>query len=129
MTTAKSAKRSAECACGVRDSGVGEPSRAARRSARDASVGVDPAIKERSLTRLRRVEGQVRGLQRMVDEDRCCAEVMTQIAAAQEALRGVGREIMRNHLRHCASTAADASTDDAGALYDDALDLLYKSAR
>lgn len=124
MTAAKSMKRSVECACGVRDSGERSSVRAVGKG-----VGVDPAVKERSLTRLRRVEGQVRGIQRMIDDDRCCAEVMTQIAAVQEALRGVGREIMRNHLRHCASTAADTSLDDAGALYDEALDLLYKSAR
>ena len=128
MTTPKSAKRGAECACGVHDS-AGHTSRAARRSGPNPNVSVDPAVKDRSLTRLRRVEGQVRGIQRMVDEDRCCAEVMTQIAAVQEALRGVGREIMRNHLRHCVSTAADTSADGAGALYDEALDLLYKSAR
>src|SRR5690242_13466487 len=69
------------------------------------AVGVDPEIKDRNLKRLRRIEGQVRGLQRMVDEERYCADIMTQIASVQEALRAVGRELMRNHLRHCVASA------------------------
>ena len=49
---------------------------------------VDPAIKEANLKRLRRIEGQVRGLQKMVEEDRYCPDIITQIASVQEALRG-----------------------------------------
>ena len=52
--------------------------------------------------------GQVRGLQKMVEEDRYWADVMVQISSMHEALRAVGRELMRNHLRHCASTAIRA---------------------
>ena len=48
---------------------------------------VDPEIKSRNLTRLRRIEGQVRGLQKMVEEDRYCADVLTQISSVHEALR------------------------------------------
>jgi len=55
--------------------------------------------------RLRRIEGQVRGLQKMVDEQRYCADVLVQIASVQEALRGVGRLLLQNHLTHCAATA------------------------
>lgn len=55
--------------------------------------------------RLRRIEGQVRGLQKMVSEDRYCADVLVQIASAQEALGGVGRLLLRDHLRHCATDA------------------------
>ena len=55
--------------------------------------------------RLRRIEGQVRGLQKMVDEERYCADVLVQIASVQEALRGVGRMLLQNHLSHCATTA------------------------
>lgn len=65
------------------------------------AVAVDPAIKTANLTRLRRIEGQVRGLQKMVEEDRYCADILTQISSVQEALRGVGRALLRNHLRHC----------------------------
>jgi DNA-binding FrmR family transcriptional regulator len=51
--------------------------------------------------RLRRIEGQVRGLQKMVREDRYCADVLVQIASVQEALGGVGRILLEDHLRHC----------------------------
>jgi DNA-binding FrmR family transcriptional regulator len=55
--------------------------------------------------RLRRIEGQVRGLQKMVDEGRYCADVLVQIASVQEALRSVGKLLLQNHLTHCATTA------------------------
>jgi DNA-binding FrmR family transcriptional regulator len=93
------------------------------------AVGVDPAIKERNLTRLRRIEGQVRGLQKMVSEDRYCADIMTQIASVHEALRSVGRELMRNHLRHCATAAIKAGPEQAEAMYDELLELMYRHAR
>jgi DNA-binding FrmR family transcriptional regulator len=90
---------------------------------------VDPDAKARNLTRLRRIEGQVRGLQRMVEEDRYCADIMMQIASAHEALRAVGRELMRNHLRHCAATAIRSSDDEAEAMYEELLELMYRHAR
>jgi DNA-binding FrmR family transcriptional regulator len=93
------------------------------------AVGVDPAAKARNLTRLRRIEGQVRGLQRMVEEDRYCADVMTQIASVHEALRSVGKELMRNHLRHCASAAIRAGDDEAERMYDELLGLIYRAVR
>lgn len=55
--------------------------------------------------RLRRIEGQVRGLQKMVDDERYCADVLVQIASVQEALRAVGKLLLQNHLTHCATTA------------------------
>ncbi len=93
------------------------------------AVAVDSDARERNLKRLRRIEGQVRGLQRMVEEDRYCADIMTQISSVQEALRAVGRELMRNHLRHCASSAFRSSEADANAMYDEILDLMYKAGR
>ena len=93
------------------------------------AVGVDAVLKDRNLKRLRRIEGQVRGLQRMIGEDRYCADIMTQIASVQEALRSVGKELMRNHLKHCASSAIRAGDDSAEVMYDELLDLMYKSVR
>ncbi len=93
------------------------------------ALAVDPEIKGRNVRRLRRIEGQIRGLQKMVDEDRYCADIMTQISSVHEALRSVGRELMRNHLRHCASTAIAAGSEQADAMYDELLDLMYKHAR
>jgi len=93
------------------------------------ALDVDPAIKDRNLKRLRRVEGQVRGLQRMVDEDRSCVDIMTQISSAHEALRAVGRELMRNHLKHCAMAASSTSNGDAEPMYDDLIEMMYKLSR
>ena len=93
------------------------------------AVGVEPGIKARNLKRLRRIEGQIRGLQKMVEEDRYCAEIMTQIASVHEALRAVGRELMRNHLKHCAAAAIRSSDSDAEAMYDELIDLMYTHNR
>jgi CsoR family transcriptional regulator, copper-sensing transcriptional repressor len=109
----------AHCACAVADH-VGPGGRA---------VSVDPATKESSLKRLRRIEGQVRGLQHMVEEGRYCADVLTQIASVHEALRGVGRELMRNHLKHCATTAIRSGGEQADVMYEELLDLMYRHAR
>jgi DNA-binding FrmR family transcriptional regulator len=117
-TTKPQVQPHAACACEVADGGGGRK-----------AVGVDPAIKERNLKRLRRIEGQVRGLQRMVEEDRYCADVMTQIASVHEALRAVGRELMRNHLRHCATEAIRSTDERAEAMYDELLELMYKHVR
>jgi DNA-binding FrmR family transcriptional regulator len=93
------------------------------------AVAVDPDVKERNVKRLRRIEGQVRGIQKMVDEDRYCADIMTQISAVQEALRSVGRELMRNHLKHCATTAIRKGEGEAEAMYDEIVELMYKHNR
>lgn len=93
------------------------------------AVAVDDDIKQRNLKRLRRIEGQVRGLQRMVEEDRYCADIMTQLSSVQEALRSVGRELMRNHLKHCAATAIRSDGSSADAMYDELIDLMYKNVR
>lgn len=94
-----------------------------------SAVGVDAGRKERNLKRLRRIEGQVRGLQRMVESDRYCADIMMQISSVQEALRSVGRELMRNHLEHCATAAIRSSEDEATVMYDELIDLMYKNTR
>src|SRR2546423_9868681 len=104
----------AECGCAARQASV---------DSRKA-VGVDPDIKSRNLKRLRRIEGQVRGLQKMVDEDRYCADILTQIASVHEALRAVGRELMRNHLKHCATSAIRSGSEEAVAMYDELAELM-----
>ncbi|MEX2527925.1 MAG: metal-sensitive transcriptional regulator [Gemmatimonadota bacterium] len=94
------------------------------------AVAVDPEAKERNVKRLRRIEGQIRGLQRMVEEERYCADIMTQIASAQQALRSVGRELMRNHLKHCATQALRSDDPErADAMYDELLELMYRHVR
>jgi DNA-binding FrmR family transcriptional regulator len=108
----------AACACGAHEDGEGRK-----------AVGVDADIKERNLKRLRRIEGQVRGLQRMVEEDRYCADILTQVSSVHEALRSVGRELMRNHLKHCAASAIKSSEADAEAMYDELVEMMYKHSR
>ena len=93
------------------------------------AIGVDPEIKVANLRRLRRIEGQIRGLYKMVEDDRYCADVLTQVGAVQEALRAVGRELMWNHLRHCATHAIRTGGDGAMAIYDELVELMYKNAR
>ncbi len=93
------------------------------------AVGVDADVKERNLKRLRRIEGQVRGIQKMVDEERYCADVLTQISSVHEALRAVARELMRNHLKHCATHAIKSGEREADAMYDELVDLMYKHTR
>jgi DNA-binding FrmR family transcriptional regulator len=89
----------------------------------------DAEIKARNLIRLRRIEGQVRGLQKMVDGDRYCADILTQISSVQEALRGVSRELMRNHLKHCATGAIRTGGQEADQMYDELIDLMYTHNR
>lgn len=93
------------------------------------AVGVDPDIKERNLKRLRRIEGQVRGLQRMVEEDRYCADILTQVSSVHEALRSVGKELLRNHLKHCARAAIQAGDEEAERMYDELVDMMYRHLR
>ena len=62
-------------------------------------------IKASSTKRLNRIEGQVRGLSRMVDEDRYCIDIVTQIAAVRAALRRLEEEILRDHVGHCVEHA------------------------
>ncbi len=100
-----------------------------QKRSRDHAEAVDADIKDANLKRLRRIEGQVRGLQKMVEEDRYCPDIITQIASVQEALRGVGRQLLRNHLKHCATTAIKKGKKDADATYDELLDLVYRHLR
>ena len=93
------------------------------------ALAVEPDIKARNLKRLRRIEGQVRGLHKMVEEDRYCADILTQIASVHEALRGVGRELMRNHLKHCATSAIKSGDREAEAMYDELVDMMYTHSR
>jgi DNA-binding FrmR family transcriptional regulator len=108
---------SADCACAIGS----EPRKA---------VAVDPELKTANLKRLRRIEGQVRGLQKMVEEDRYCADIITQVASVQEALRGVARNLMRNHLHHCAAKALRSGKKaDSEAMFDELLETIYAHLR
>ncbi len=92
------------------------------------SHGTDPDLKASNLNRLRRIEGQIRGLHQMVEDDRYCADIITQLAAVHKALRAVGRQVMHNHLKHCATHAIKSGDAEADAMYKELLDLMDKNA-
>ena len=73
------------------------------------------ADKDAYIKRLRRIEGQVRGLQRMVDEDTYCIDILTQVSAVTKALHGVAIGLLEQHVRHC---VANAAANDPGHLDD-----------
>jgi CsoR family transcriptional regulator, copper-sensing transcriptional repressor len=68
--------------------------------------------KDDYLKRLRRIEGQVRGLQRLIEDDTYCIDVLTQISAATSALRSVAVGVLDEHVRHCVANAAEGNTDE-----------------
>ena len=109
---------SSPCACGTRSAHGANP------------AAVDPEVKHSITTRLRRIEGQVRGLQKMVEDERYCAEVLMQLSSVQEALRGVGRGLLYNHLKYCVAEAIRSQEpEQADAMYDELMELMYKNAR
>ncbi|MEP6571695.1 MAG: metal-sensitive transcriptional regulator [Gemmatimonadota bacterium] len=111
---------SVACACGVPRDGADQRQ----------ALAVDPETKTAVLHRLRRIEGQTRGLQKMVDEERYCADVLTQIASVQEALRGVSRAMMYNHLKHCATEAIRSGDPErAESMYQELVELMQRSTR
>jgi DNA-binding FrmR family transcriptional regulator len=86
--------------------------------------------KDKVLKRLKRIEGQVRGLHKMVEEERYCTDILVQLSSVHEALRAVGRKLMRNHLSHCATTAIrSGDPKKSEAMYDELMELIYKHAR
>jgi len=82
--------------------------------------------KDAVLRRLRRIEGQVRGLQRMVDEDTYCIDVLTQISAATKALQAVALELLEDHLGHCVSHAISSGGPDAEAKIHEATEAIAR---
>ena len=78
-------------------------------------------------SRLNRLRGQLDGIERMLDSDRPCLEILTQLSAAQEALRGVGRVMVRNYLERCASAGIKAGRERE--VYDEVIDVVFRVAR
>lgn len=75
------------------------------------------------LDRLARVEGQVRGVAKMVEDQRPCMQVLQQLASVQAALKGVTKSVLRNYLERCAT---DAIRSGDGAVYDELMEAIYK---
>ncbi len=85
--------------------------------------------KEEYLARLRRVEGQVRGLQRMVEEDKYCIDVLTQVSAVTRALQSVALGLLEGHLSHCVTEAAMEGGEVAAAKVREASDAIARLVR
>ena len=85
--------------------------------------------KEDYLSRLRRIEGQVRGLQRMVQEDKYCIDILTQVSAVTRALQSVALGLMEDHLSHCVTQAVAEGGDVAAAKVREASDAIARLVR
>lgn len=80
-------------------------------------------LKQDTLSRLNRIEGQVRGVAKMIDEGRACLEVLQQLASLQAALKGVTKTILRNYLERCATESIRSGDAE---VYDQLMDVIYK---
>ena len=87
------------------------------------------ADKEAYLTRLRRIEGQVRGLQRMVEEDKYCIDILTQVSAVTRALQSVALGLMEDHLGHCVAEATGEGGEVAAAKVREASEAIARLVR
>jgi CsoR family transcriptional regulator, copper-sensing transcriptional repressor len=85
--------------------------------------------KDNHLKRLRRVEGQIRGLQRMVEEDKYCIDILTQVSAATKALQSFSLELLDEHIAHCLVDAAKAGGPEADQKVREASDAIARLVR
>ncbi|MET9069502.1 metal-sensitive transcriptional regulator [Streptosporangium sandarakinum] len=85
--------------------------------------------REDHLRRLRRIEGQVRGLQRMVDEDKYCIDILTQVSAANRALQAFALELLEEHMAHCVAEAITKGGGEADAKIKEASDAVARLVR
>ena len=85
--------------------------------------------KEDYLRRLRRIEGQIRGLAKMVDEDKYCIDILTQVSAATKALQSVALGLMEDHLEHCVTEAAAEGGEVATAKVREASEAIARLVR
>lgn len=124
--SAESPANAAACACRVSQNaaktgkGIGPGAHA---------TGVDEGLKAANLKHLKRIEGQVRGIAVMIEEDRYCADIIQQAAAVQESLRSVAKNLLKNHLRHCAADAMHQQRKKREDMIEEVLSLVGRIAR
>ena len=85
--------------------------------------------KDNYLKRLRRIEGQVRGLQRMIEDDKYCIDILTQVSAATKALQAVALGLLEEHLSHCVAEAVAEGGDSANEKVREASDAIARLVR
>ncbi|MGD9689672.1 MAG: metal-sensitive transcriptional regulator [Phycisphaerales bacterium] len=93
------------------------------------AAGVDPVLKTANLMHLKRIEGQVRGIASMIEDDRYCADIIQQCAAVQESLRAVAKNLYRNHLKHCAVQAMHDPGPDRDRMIEELVNLSSRLTR
>jgi DNA-binding FrmR family transcriptional regulator len=90
-------------------------------------MAIDEKVRENADRRLAIIEGQLRGLRKMIEEGKYCIDVLTQISAIHEALRGVGKLVVRFHLETCVTEGLQS--DDREKYYQELMDLIYKLSK
>lgn len=93
------------------------------------AVGVDASLRRANLMHLRRIEGQVRGIAAMIEDDRYCADIITQVSAVRESLHAVARNLLRNHLTFCAAAAMQGDAGHRDDMIDELLNMVGKLSR
>ena len=125
MKSGKNPTRPSKATDGRRDSPVAKPGIGPGGQA----AGSDPTLKATNLRQLRRIEGQVRGIARMIEGDRYCADIVTQVAAVRESLYSVAQNLLRSHLVHCASRAFQEGGHRSDCMVEELLELTRRLAR
>ena len=98
--------------------------------ANDKRGVIVPLTRREAAQRMSRIEGQIKGIKRMVEEGRYCVEVLGQISTVHEALRGVGKLIMRNYLENCVTNSLRSGKQrKARETYAELMDVIYKFAK
>jgi len=90
-------------------------------------VAIDEKVQESARRRLAIIEGQLRGLSKMIEEKKYCIDVLTQISAIHEALRGVGKLVVRHHLETCVTDGLQG--EDREHHYEELMNLIYKLSK
>lgn len=93
------------------------------------AAGVEPAAKAANLLQLRRAKGQVDGIERMINEDRYCADIIIQITAARASLQAVAKDLLARHLKACHKAAMNNGGAAADEMYQELVDLVTKMAK
>ncbi|MBX9736578.1 MAG: metal-sensitive transcriptional regulator [Phycisphaerales bacterium] len=93
------------------------------------AAGIDPAARKANILQIKRARGQVDGIERMIDEDRYCADIIIQITAARASLQVVAKSLLAAHLKACHAAAIGNGGAVADQMYQELVDLVSKMAR
>ncbi|MFN0060648.1 MAG: metal-sensitive transcriptional regulator [Planctomycetota bacterium] len=106
-----------------------EPLRDSKDTFKRTAAALDPSAKANNILQLRRAKGQVEGIERMIESDRYCADVILQITAARASLQAVAKDLLRRHLKVCHDAAAKNGGAAADEMYQELVDLVTKMAK